>query len=112
MMGPQMKKERPTELNKKIKRLQESRDNLKINNREKHLINQKLRDRNIEITESRDQWKIRHKEINQRNIEIEKQLQEAQDDIERERIRAERECERADNLRAEIETILKKKSRV
>jgi hypothetical protein len=106
-----MNKERPTELNKKIKRLQESRDNLKIKNREKNLLNQKLRDRNIEIAESRNQWKMRNKELHSRQVELEQQLQIAQDSIERERIRADKERQRADNLQAEIETAWKKKSR-
>jgi len=46
-----MLKERPGDLNSKLKRMQSSRDNLKENNREKTLQNKKLRDRNIEILE-------------------------------------------------------------
>jgi hypothetical protein len=106
-----MTKDRPTELNKKIKRLKASRDGLKVNNREKNLINQKLRDRNVEITESRDQWKARHKEISRQKEELEEQVQAAQEEIECERIRADRERERADKLQAEVETVWGKKSR-
>jgi hypothetical protein len=106
-----MNKERPTELNKKIKRLQESRDNLKIKNREKNLLNQKLRDRNIEISESRNQWKTRNKELYDRQVELEQRLQAAQESVECERIRADKERQRADDLQAEIEIAWKKKSR-
>ncbi len=106
-----MTKNRPTELNKKIKRLRESRDGLKLNNREKNLINQKLRDRTVEIAESRDQWKERHKELNPQKEALEQQVQVARDETERERMRAEEERERADNLQAEIQKIWGKKSR-
>ena len=53
-----MKKARPAELNQKIKRLKESRDDLKCHNLEKSLRNKALRDRTVEITENRDQWKV------------------------------------------------------
>jgi hypothetical protein len=107
-----MDKERPTELNKKLKRLRKSRDNLKLNNREKNLINQKLRDRNVEITESRDQWKMRSKELIEQKKDLEQQVLIAQKEIEQERMKAERERERADKLQAEIEAVLKKKPRI
>jgi hypothetical protein len=107
-----MNKERPTELNKKLKRLRESRDNLKLNNREKNLINQKLRDRNVEITESRDQWKMRSKELIQQKKDLEQQVLIAQREIEQERMKADLERERANKLQAEIEEVLKKKSRI
>jgi hypothetical protein len=106
-----MNKNRPTELNKKIKRLRESRDGLKLNNRGKNLINQKLRDRNVEITESRDLWKSRHKELGRQKEELQLQVQTAREEAERERIRADEERERADKLQAEIETVWGKKSR-
>jgi hypothetical protein len=105
-------KERPTELNKKLKRLRKSRDSLKLNNREKNLINQKLRDRNVEITESRDQWKMRSKELIEQTKDLEQQVLIAQQEIEQERMKAERERERADKLQAEIEAVLKKKPRI
>lgn len=104
------KKNRPTELNKKIKRLKTSRDGLKLNNRGKNLINQKLRDRNSEITESRDQWKARHKELLSQKEELEKLLQAAREETERECIRVEEERKRADKLQAEIKMVWKKKS--
>jgi len=106
-----MNKNRPTELNKRIKRLEISRNGLKINNREKNLINQKLRDRNVEITESRDKWKIRHKELKREKEELEQLFQGAQEEIERQRIRADAERDRADKLQAEIEMVWGKKSR-
>lgn len=99
-----MKKARPGELNQKIKRLQESRDGLKCRNYEKSLRNKALRDRTVEITENRDQWKARSKELD-------RQLQAAMEEIERERIRADEERERADKLQNEIETVWGKKSR-
>lgn len=99
-----MKKARPGELNQKIKRLQKSRDNLKRHNHEKSLRNKALRARTVALTENRDQWKARSKELD-------RQLQTALEGIESERIRADRECERADKLRAEIETVRGKKSR-
>jgi len=111
----QMGKERPTELNKKIKHLKKSRDGLKINIREKSLITQRLRDRNAEIIESRDLWRSHHKELckelaRQRG-DLEQQVQSAQEKAECERIRADQERERADKLQVEIEAIWGKKSR-
>lgn len=106
-----MNKDRPAELNKKIKRLKTSRDGLKCNNREKNLINQKLRDRNVEIAESRDLWKARHKEVNCQKEELERQIQVAQQEIEHERLRADEERKRADKLQAEIGAVWEKKSR-
>ena len=99
-----MKKARPAELNQKIKRLKESRDDLKCHNLEKSLRNKALRDRTVEITENRDQWKARSKEID-------RQLQAALEELESERMRADKERERADKLQAEIETVWGKKSR-
>lgn len=108
-----MNKERPTELNKKIKRLRTSRDGLKLNNREKNLINQKLRDRNVEITESRNLWKKRNKELrkefDREKEELEQRTQAAREDLERERIRADKERERANKLQNEIEAVWGKK---
>jgi hypothetical protein len=110
-----MSKERPTELHKKIKRLKESRDGLKLNIREKSLMTQRLRDRNAEIIASRDLWKAHNKELrkefDRHKEELEQQAQAAREEAERERIRADRERERADNLQVEIEAILGKKSR-
>lgn len=108
-----MNKERPTELNKKIKRLRTSRDGLKLKNREKNLINQKLRDRNVEITKSRDLWKKRNKELRKEfdceKEELERRAQTALDELEHECIRADKERERADKLQNEIEAVWGKK---
>lgn len=98
------KKERPGELRQQINRMRNSRDNLKNINREKALINRKIRDRNVELTEGRNQWRVR-------STEIACQLREAQEEAERQRIRADKEHERANKLQAEIETVLEKKSR-
>jgi len=110
-----MDKERPCELNKKIKRLKTSRDELKENNRKKTLQNKKLRDRNVEITTSRDQWRSRSKafELDFENQKegLMQQIQHAQEEIERERKRADEERIRADKLQSEIDTVWKKKSR-
>lgn len=106
-----MNKERPGELKQKIKRLKTSRDELKLNTREKALQNKKLRDRNVEITENRDQWKARSKELDRQKGDLEQQILAAKEETERERIRANEERKRADKLQADIETFLKKKSR-
>ena len=110
-----MSKERPTELHKKIKRLKESRDGLKLNVREKSLMTQRLRDRNAEIIESRDLQRSHNKELrkelSRQKEDLEQQAQVAREEAERERIRADRERERADNLQIEIEAVWGKKSR-
>lgn len=106
-----MNKERPGELNQKIRRLQESRDGLKLNIREKAKQNKKLRDRNAEIAENRDQWKNRSKELIRQKEDLEQQIEAAKEETERERMRADEERKRADKLQAEIEVIWKKKSR-
>ena len=99
-----MNKERPGELNQKIKRLQGSRDGLKLNNREKAKQNKILRDRNAEIAESRDQWKNRSKELIRHKEDLEQQIEAFKEEAKRERMRAEQ-------LQTEIQTIWKKKSR-
>jgi hypothetical protein len=98
------KKARPGDLRQQMNRVRNSRDNLKSINREKAAVNKKLRDRSVEIAESRDQWKSRSKELDC-------QLQTAQEEIERERMRADKERERADKLQTEIEAIWEKKRR-
>ncbi len=105
-----MNKERPGELNQKIKRLQGSRDGLKLKNREKAKQNKKLRDRNVEITENRDQWRNRSKELICQKEDLERQVEVAKEETKRERLRADEERKRADKLQTEIEIILKKKS--
>ena len=77
---------------------------LKSVNREKTVMNKKLRDRSVELTESREQWKARSKELD-------RQLQAAQEEIECERMRADKERERADTLQSEIEAVWGKKQR-
>lgn len=109
-----MLKERPYELNQKLKRVQASRDDLKTTNREKTLQNKKLRDRNVEITQSRDMWKSRNKELekaleNQKE-DLARQIEAANKAIEEEKRRTEKERERADLLQVEIEDIKKIKT--
>ena len=98
------KKVRPGDLRQQMNRVRNSRDNLKNINREKAAMNKKLKDRNVELAENRDQWKSRSKELD-------RQLQATQNEIERERMRADKERERADLLQAEVEAIRGKKSR-
>lgn len=98
------KKARPGDLRQQMNRVRDSRDNLKSINREKAAMNKKLRDRNVELAENRDQWKARSKELD-------RQLQAVQEETERERMRADKERERADKLQAEIEMVWGKKSR-
>lgn len=104
-------KQRSCDLNQKLKRLQVSRDTLKLNSRKKALVNKKLQDRNVELTENRDHWKARSKELFHQKDELEQQLQAAKEGKECERMRANAERERADKLQTEIESIWKKKSR-
>lgn len=98
------KKARPGDLRRQMNRVKNSRDNLKNINREKAVINKKLRDRSVELTESRDQWKAQSKELD-------RQLQAAKEETELERMRADKERRRADRLQAEIEAVWGKKSR-
>lgn len=107
-----MLKELPGELNRKLKRMQSSRDNLKENNKEKAEQNKKLRDRNIEIIESRDMWRSRCQEVEKKleyqKEELKLQIETANKAIDREKIHAEKERERADLLQFEIEEVKKK----
>ncbi len=109
-----MEKQRPTELNKKIKQLRSSRDNLKDLNRQKTLHNKKLRDRSVEITASRDYWKEQCKEECREHElvkgELREKLNASQAELESERTRANMERERAERLEKEIEKIRGKKS--
>ncbi len=98
------KKAPPGDLRQQMNRVRNSRDNLKNINREKAATNKKLKDRNVELAENRDQWKSRSKELDC-------QLQAAQEEIERERMRADKERERVGQLQTEIETMREKKSR-
>ena len=95
---------RPCDLRQQMKRLCYSRDNLKSDKRETASKNKKLRDRNVELIENRDHWKTHSKKLD-------RQLQTAQEEIERERMRADRERDRADQLKAEVELVRGKKSR-
>lgn len=110
-----MEKQRPTELNKKIKRLRSSRDSLKDLNRQKTLNNKKLRDRTVEITTSRDYWKEQCQEECKEHELVQRELREklnvSQAELESERTRANLERERAEKLEKEIERIRGEKSR-
>jgi hypothetical protein len=109
-----MEKERPTELNKKIKRLRSSRDKLKDRSREKTLDNKKLRDRNVEIETSRDFWKKQCKDLCKEHLTkheaLMEELKASQDKLEQERMQVSFERERAKKLEEEIEKIREKKS--
>jgi chromosome segregation ATPase len=95
---------RPGDLRQEMNRIRLSRDNLKNMNREKAAANKKIRDRNAELDKSRDQWKERSKDLD-------RQLQTALEEAEFERVRADKERERANKLEAEIEEVWGKKSR-
>jgi uncharacterized coiled-coil DUF342 family protein len=105
-----MNKERPGELNQKIKRLQKSRDGLKLKSREKAEQNKKLRDRNVEIAQNRDQWRNHSNELLRHKEDLEKQIEALKTETERERMRADEERKRSDKLQTELEMIWKKKS--
>ncbi len=110
-------KERPGDLHKKISRLRESRDGIKQNSLQKTLMNKKLRDRNAEISASRDFWKERNRDLTRAQYELEQKLQISQKEVEyertradQERMRADEERDRSEKLKEEIENIRKKKS--
>jgi hypothetical protein len=98
------REDRPGDLRQQVNRVRRSRDNLKNSNREKAALNNALGKRNAELAENRDQWKARSKELD-------RQLQAAQEETELERMRADKERERANKLQAEIEIVWEKKSR-
>jgi chromosome segregation ATPase len=100
-----IQKQRPGDLMKKIKRLKASRDELKNRGREKNLLNQTLRDRGVEIKESRDLWRAKSKELGHQNNDLQRQLDVARKELAKER-------ERANQLQKEIEEIREKKRRI
>ena len=108
-----MERQRPTELNKKIKQLLSSRDNLKGVGRQKTVCSKKLRDRNVEITTSRNYWKKQCKDLHKAHQveqkEFSEKLNASKIELELEHGRANLERERAEKLEAEIEKIRKKK---
>lgn len=55
--------ERPGDLRQEVKRVRTSRNHLKDVCRDKAAMNKKLRDRNVELTENRNKWKSRGKEL-------------------------------------------------
>ena len=57
-------------LRKKIKRLEESRTSIKEKNREKGNIIKKIKDRQMELEESRDQWKAKYKQSEKENTDL------------------------------------------
>lgn len=87
---------------------------LKGNNRAKAQKNQELRDRNVELTESRDHWRAHTKEqsieFKRQKEELERQLKDSKEEALFQRRRADEEQKRADLLQTEIETVWKKKS--
>jgi len=106
-----MLKERPYELNQKLKRMQASRDRLTDSNREKMPQNKKLRDRGVELTQSRDMWRARTQELEKAiraaQQDCEHQVEVARQLAEKETILAEKERARADRLQKELEDIKK-----
>jgi len=102
-----MLKERPYELNQKLKRIQASRDNLKENNREKMLQNKTIRDRNAEIAQSRDMWKSRSKDLVKVLVDQKEELT-CKIEAANKAMEDEKKRERADILQEEIEKIKKK----
>ena len=102
-------KQRPCDLNQKLKRLQASRDSLTLNSRKKALVNKNLQDRNVELTENRNHWKARSKELVHQKEELEQQLQAAKEGNRARTDTCNAERERANKLQAEIESIWEKK---
>lgn len=110
-----MIKEKPFELNQKIRRLKASREGLKACNREKAKKNKMLLDRTVELTENRDHWKTVSKTLRKEKEELKEMFEErvriAEAEAARERARADEERARADKFQAQVEEVWKKKSR-
>lgn len=103
---------KPGELNQQLRRMKKSRDDLKEANRQKAQEIKALRDRNVEIKESRNMWKARCQEI-QKSIEIQKEELKQELDavhlaIEEERSLKEKESDCLSALHAELEELKKK----
>jgi len=69
-------KDEARELRKKVKRLDDSRALIKAKNKEKAGAIKAYQDREVELKESRDEWKAKFKEQEKRNIEQAKKLNE------------------------------------
>jgi len=69
-------KDEARELRKKVKRLDDSRAGIKAKNKEKAGAIKAYQDREVELKDSRDQWKAKFKEEEKRNAEQSKKLNE------------------------------------
>ena len=65
-------KEEARSLRKKVNRVEQSRSLIKAKNREKGTIIKKLEDRQRELEESRDHWKIKFKQKEEESSELQK----------------------------------------
>lgn len=83
------KKERPSMLHKKIKRLNASKEEFKERNREKAVTNKHLQGKVADLEVSRGEWKKKCLEQQQLCETLEKQLAVAQEETKLERERAE-----------------------
>lgn len=63
-------KEEVRTLRKKVKRVEESRSSIKAKNSKKGEIIKKYRDRQMELEESRNQWKNKYNESQKENAEL------------------------------------------
>jgi chromosome segregation ATPase len=67
-------KQKPHILRKKIKRIDESREALQAKNREKAKAIKAYQDRETELKQNRDSWKIKCKEKEKENAELAEKL--------------------------------------
>lgn len=93
--------ERPRDLRKKNKRLAESRDDLKIKNREKATEIKRLGGKIDDINESREKWRRRFEEETSKARELDARLKDTQ-------ARLDAELQTVQRLRVEIEAFKKK----
>ncbi len=108
-----MIKERPGELRREMKRIRDSRNKHKEQNREQALKNRRLQDRNQEITFSRDSWKNACQQSREEMEALKKELLEklrtAEKEAQQERQKAEEAKKLAEQLQCEMEIALQKK---
>ena len=108
-----MKKELPSDFRKKISRLHKAKENIKDKSCEKTKQNKALRDRNVEIQQSRDLWRSKWEEKKKENDKLTKKLEAAQKERDRvkeqARKQAEKDLEYTEQLQKELEELRKKK---
>lgn len=107
-----MKKELPSDFRKKISRLHKAKENIKDKSCEKTKQNKALRDRNVEIQQSRDLWRSKWEENKKEYDALAKRLKvlqkERDRDEEQSRKQAKKDLEYTEQLQKELEELRKK----